>query len=187
MRLFLFLLGVILVCVSFVLCYLGMVGQFEELYKMDVRQVFIELIGDFKILSDSQFIVIGKVIKSIFVGDGDLEDLILIYIFILLFGILVCIEDKCCVWKYIFNEMCFFMVGLVGRCINVVCVVVCLGFYDVGIWLKSINCGGVDGLIIFVNECENRSENDGFEEICVQMRIWYNKYKSYGISMVDLI
>jgi hypothetical protein len=164
-----------------------MAGQFEELHKMDARQASTELIGDLKTLSDSQLTATGKAIKSILVGDGDPEDLTSTYTLIPSLGTSACTEDKCCVWKHISNEMRLSMVGSAGRCTNAARAAVRLGFHDAGTWSKSTNRGGADGSIILANECENRSENDGLEEICAQMRTWYNKYKSYGISMADLI
>jgi hypothetical protein len=164
-----------------------MASQFEDLHKMDSRQASTEMIGDLKTLSDSQLTPTGKAIKAILAGTGDPEDLTSTYTLIPSLGTSACTEDACCVWKHISNEMRLDMVGSAGRCTNFARAAVRLGFHDAGTWSKSTNRGGADGSIILSGECENRSENDGLEEICAQMRIWYNKYKSYGISMADLI
>ncbi|KAH8172412.1 peroxidase domain-containing protein [Sarocladium implicatum] len=161
--------------------------QLEALKHVDKRQASTELIGDLLTLSDSQLTATGKIIKGILTGSGEVEDLTSTYTLIPSLGTSACTEDKCCIWKHISNEMRTEMVGSAGRCTNTARQAVRLGFHDAGAWSKSTKGGGATGHIILGNECENRKENHGLEEVCAQMRIWYNKYKSYGISMADLI
>lgn len=188
MRLSLLQVGAVLAgCIGPALCYPGMADQLEALKHVDKRQASTELIGDLLTLSDSQLTATGKVIKSILTGSGDPEDLESTYTLIPSLGTSACSEDKCCVWKHISNEMRTEMVGDAGRCTNAARQAVRLGFHDAGAWSKNTKGGGATGHIILANECENRSENHGLEEICTQMRVWYNKYKGYGISMADLI
>lgn len=175
-----------LASINQVLAFPGMGEQLEGLHKLKARHST-ELIGDLTSLSDSQLTSTGKTIKGLLQGQGSFEDLTSTYNLIPSIDSDSCKQDKCCVWKHISNEMRESMVGDAGRCSNPARQAVRLGFHDAGTWSKSTGRGGADGSIVLAGECESRSENHGLEEICAQMRIWYDKYKKYGISMADLI
>ncbi|PHH87113.1 hypothetical protein CDD83_9288 [Cordyceps sp. RAO-2017] len=163
----------------------------EELAGRVERRASTELIGDLATLGDGDLTRTGKDIKAILQaqapgfdagstfsganstgcgrggGDGD---------------------DPCCIWKRIADEMREAMVGSAGRCNNVARAAVRLGFHDAASWSKSTGPGGgADGSIVLAGECESRSENNGLQDICGQMRRWFDKYRGHNVSMADLI
>jgi catalase (peroxidase I) len=99
-----------------------------------------------------------------------------------------CRADKCCIWKHIADEMRSKMTGSAGRCNNLARQAVRMGFHDAGAWsLSTGKKGGADGSLVLARECYDRTENNGMRQGCDQMQAWYNKYRSYGVSMADLI
>ena len=168
------------------LAYPGMGQKLEEI-KLKPRQSS-EMIGDLAYLEDDELSPTGQDIKDILNGDAQGEDLTSTYLLPPPKDSAACAADTCCIWKYIANEMRDAMIGSALRCNNAARASIRLGFHDAGTWSKSTGTGGgADGSIVLAGECENRSDNLGLGEICAQMRIWYNKYKGYGVSMADLI
>jgi hypothetical protein len=82
-----------------------------------------------------------------------------------------CLQDTCCIWKYIADEMTAKFRGESGRCNLFARGAIRLGFHDAATWRKGMNYGGADGSIIFNNEIY-RTDNAGLEEIVDQMRLW---------------
>lgn len=169
--------------------YPGMGSALNDLVNLEARQTSQpEMIGDLATLDDSELSPTGRAVKDILLGNALPEDLTSTYILVPPKDSQACAQDTCCIWKYIADEMRDAMIGSALRCNNVARAAVRLGFHDAGAWSKSTGTGGgADGSIVLAGECESRSDNDGLEEICAQMRIWYNKYHSYGVSMADLI
>jgi manganese peroxidase len=146
-----------------------------------------EIIGDLVELPDSKLTPTGKAIKSLLLGDDNPEDVTSTYVAPPTDSE-ACKNDPCCIWKYIAEEMRKAMVGTAGRCNNLARGSVRLGFHDAGTWSKNTGRGGgADGSIVLAGECYDRSENSGLVETCDQYKTWFGKYKSYGISMADLI
>ena len=171
--------------------YPNMKAQMDEISEIVGRQApqpSTELIGDLKTLSDSQLTTVGKNIKSILTVNGVSptdattrytppsggKD-----------GA-ACKADTCCIWSYIVADMVTAFKGSSGRCTGLARSAVRLGFHDAGTWSKSSTFGGADGSILLSDEI-NRSDNNGLQSIATQTKSWYNTYKSYGISMADLI
>ncbi|GKT49493.1 ligninase LG5 [Colletotrichum spaethianum] len=99
-----------------------------------------------------------------------------------------CAADTCCIWKYIADDLQTTFKGESGRCTDFARAAIRLGFHDAGGWSKATGLlGGADGSIILAPEEIKRDENRGLEEIVEQTKVWFNKYKQYGISMADLI
>lgn len=171
------------------LAYPGMGSTLQHLQNLKARQTSEpEMIGDLATLDDSELTPTGRAVKDILLGDALPEDLVNHYVLVPPKDSAACAADTCCIWKHIADEMRDAMIGSALRCNNLARGAVRLGFHDAGTWSKSTGTGGgADGSIILAGECENRSDNDGLEETCAQMRIWWDKYKSYGISMADLI
>lgn len=146
------------------------------------------LIGDLAELADKDLSATGRAVKNILTGKEtgqSLEGRVKSWP---PKGSSACAKDKCCIWKYIADEMHSAMVGSAGRCSDFARQAVRLGFHDAGTWSKSTGKkGGADGSILLARECDERRENKGLLEICAQMRIWFDKYKEFGIGMADLI
>lgn len=171
------------------LAYPGMGSTIHHIENLETRQTSEpEMIGDLRTLEDDELTTTGRAVKDILLGTALAEDLISTYILVPPKDSQACAQDTCCIWKHIADEMRDAMIGSALRCNNLARGAVRLGFHDAGTWSKSTGTGGgADGSITLAGECESRSDNDGLEETCAQMRIWYNKYKSYGVSMADLI
>lgn len=178
------------------LAYPGMGGgsssggsTLEQLARLRARQTSEpEMIGDLATLEDDELTPTGRAVKDILLGQALPEDLISSYILVPPKDSQACAEDTCCIWKHIADDMRDAMIGGALRCNNLARGAVRLGFHDAGTWSKSTGTGGgADGSILLAGECESRSDNDGLEEICAQMRIWWDEWKGYGISLADLI
>ncbi|TDZ22882.1 Versatile peroxidase VPL1 [Colletotrichum orbiculare MAFF 240422] len=99
-----------------------------------------------------------------------------------------CAADTCCIWKYIADDLATTFRGESGRCTDLARAAIRLGFHDAAGWSKGTgNLGGADGSIILASSELPRAENKGLEEIVEQTKVWFEKYKQYGIGMADLI
>ncbi|KAF3356773.1 hypothetical protein VdG1_06196 [Verticillium dahliae VDG1] len=121
-----------------------------------------EMIGDLVGLDDRRLTATSRDIKNI------------------LSGRVLCVE-------HIANEMRGMMVRDAGRCNNLARASIRLGFHDAATWSKDTGGTGADGSIVLTAECARVPENNGLAEVCAQMKTWHDKYKGYGVSMVDLI
>ncbi|KAF6812359.1 ligninase h2 precursor [Colletotrichum musicola] len=146
-----------------------------------------ELIGDLARLPDDMLTETGQAIKAILTVDASGSDEESTYEAPGPKGSPECKADKCCVWKFIADDMASQMVGNAGRCNSVARGAVRLGFHDAASWSKTSGGTGADGSLILANECKTRSDNKGLEEICDTMEGWFNKYKKYGVTMADMI
>lgn len=157
-------------------------------YHVNSRQS-IDVIGDLCNMSDKDLSSVGKTVKLILTGDRNSQpqDTVAHYNSCPAKGTPECVKDTCCIWKHIADEMKDAMTGTAGRCNALARGAIRLGFHDAGTYSKKLKAGGADGSIVTFGECEMRSINKGLEEICHQTRVWFDKYKEYGISMADLI
>lgn len=146
-----------------------------------------ELIGDLATLPDDQLTETGQSIKAILTVEESGSDEESTYEAPGPKGSPECKADKCCVWKFIADDMASQMVGNAGRCNSVARGAVRLGFHDAASWSKTSGGTGADGSLILANECKTRDDNKGLEEICDTMEGWFNKYKKYGVTMADMI
>ncbi|PHH88735.1 hypothetical protein CDD83_7160 [Cordyceps sp. RAO-2017] len=165
-------------------------GMDQALAEVEKRQgpASTSLIGDLAELHDRDLSPTGKAIKDILVGRGDGQKLSRRVGSVPPKTSAACARDKCCIWKYIADDMRAAMVGSAGRCNNVARAAVRLGFHDAGTWSKDTGrAGGADGSILLARECEERRENKGLTEVCARMRAWFDEYKGFGISVADLI
>jgi hypothetical protein len=80
-------------------------------------------------------------------------------------------QDTCCVWKYVADEMAAKFKGDSGRCNLYARGAVRLGFHDAAAWKKGMSYGGADGSMILTDEI-SRDINRGLEEIVDQTRMW---------------
>ncbi|KFA60124.1 hypothetical protein S40285_09549 [Stachybotrys chlorohalonatus IBT 40285] len=189
MRSFPLLSTALLAWIDMGFAYPGMGQQLEELSKIDKRQLNNELIGDLLTLTDDELTPTGAEIKLILTNQVPPQHHNIAYEDpVPEKDTPACAQDTCCIWWYIAQEMAEAMVGNAPRCNKLARASARLGFHDAGSWSKSTGpTGGADGSIVFAHECEDRIENNGLQEVCAQMRIWYSKYQSYGVSMADLI
>lgn len=152
------------------------------------QQLVPEMIGDLEHISECSLTPAGATVKHILLGDISPQDISTSYPSVPPKDSAECAAQTCCIWKYIADELKDAMVGTAGRCNKLARGAVRLGFHDAGGWSRKTGPdGGADGSILLANECEERIENGGLGPICAQMRVWFDKYKSYGISMADLI
>jgi hypothetical protein len=174
--------------VDLVSAYPGMGQQMEDIMKIKERQAAPELIGDLLTLQDSELTPTAASIKAILLNQASGQDTSSFYTEPLPpKGSKACDLDRCCIWKYIADEMKSAMVGNAQRCNNLARAAVRLGFHDAGAWSKSTTGGGADGSVVLARECEDRVDNNGLQNVCSQMRAWYDNYKIHGITMADLI
>lgn len=160
----------------------------EAAEQTEANQPKPELLGDLEHLPECSLTPTGSAIKHILLGQINPQDLFSTYVFVPRKDTPECAADTCCIWKYIADELKDAMVGTAGRCNKLARGAIRLGFHDAGGWSRNTGpYGGADGSILLANECEERRENGGLEGICAQMRVWYDKWKGYGISMADLI
>uniref|UniRef100_L2FRK3 Peroxidase n=1 Tax=Colletotrichum fructicola (strain Nara gc5) TaxID=1213859 RepID=L2FRK3_COLFN len=133
-----------------------------------------ELIGDLATLPDAKLTKTGREIKAILTLQSSGQDQASTYEAPGKKNSAECKADKCCIWKFIADDMVKQMVGNAGRCNSVA---------------RASTSGGTgaDGSIILANECHTRDDNKGLEEICDTMQGWFDKYKKYGVSMADMI
>ncbi|KAI0540100.1 ligninase H2 [Xylaria digitata] len=149
-----------------------------------------ELLGDLITLSSSNLTQVGRDIKELLMNYGSPESDIA-YIDVPALNSTACAQDTCCVWKHIADQMTDLYRGESGRCTKWARMAVRLGFHDAGAWSKATayQGGGADGSICLTDEY-TYSENGGLEDMCLQMRIWYDEWhnkKGFNISMADLI
>jgi hypothetical protein len=165
----------------------GMDNVLEELKQIEIRDTP-ELIGDLIDLRDKDLSRTGRDVKAILLGGGRPQELFMRYQNVPALDSNACKRDTCCVWKYIADEMRDAMVGSSGRCNNLARASIRMAFHDAGTWSKSTGKGGgADGSIILAGECETRKSNKGVMDACAQMRVWYEKWKGYGVTMADMV
>jgi hypothetical protein len=82
-----------------------------------------------------------------------------------------CAADRCCVMKYIADEMTAKFRGPSGRCTAPARGAVRLGFHDAGTWKKGAEYGGADGSMILTDEL-SRPVNMGLSEIVDITKGW---------------
>jgi len=146
-----------------------------------------ELIGDLATLPDSALTSVGKDVKSVILG-GEGRSTATWNTAVPAKGAYSCSQNTCCIWQYISDDMKNTFKGGAGRCNALARGAIRLGFHDAAGWSKSTGTsGGADGSIILAPAEMARPANNGLQEIVAQMSTWYNTYKSYGVSMADLI
>jgi hypothetical protein len=149
-----------------------------------------EMIGDLRNLPDIALSTVAKAIKAILLGTGVPTDLTTTYTAPA--GgkdAAACRADRCCIWKYIANDMRAKMYdSSTGQCTNIARAAIRFGFHDAAAWSKTSGFGGADGSILLTDEM-TRPENGGpaMAAIFAQHTAWWNTYKSYGITVADLI
>lgn len=149
-----------------------------------------ELIGDLVDINPANLTQVGRDITELLLRYGAPESDVS-YTSVPPLKSAACAKDTCCVWKYIADEMTDLFRGESGRCTKWARMAVRLGFHDAGAWSKSTapQGGGADGSICLTDEY-TLPENSGLEDMCLQMRAWYDEWnnkKGFNISMADLI
>ncbi len=176
--------------VSAVIAHPGMGSVLEEIKNMKRQfQPSTELLGDLKTLPDGSLSTTGRAIKAILLGTGNPIDTTSSYTAPA--GgrdAAACRADRCCIWKYIANDMRAAMFQN-GVCTNTARGAIRLGFHDAATWTKTtaIGQGGADGSILLSGSEMTRFENQALAAVGTQFQTWFNTYRNYGISMADLI
>ncbi|KAM7200191.1 putative lip/Mn/Versatile peroxidase [Naviculisporaceae sp. PSN 640] len=169
-----------------VIAYPGMDAVLEHLEQLGSQDTSTELIGDLVSLQPKDYSTVGRLVAGILTGDigGESDE----YNYnVPVLGTNACEYDKCCVWQHIVYMMEKYFRNYDGQCTNAARAAIRLGFHDAAGWSKSTgNFGGADGSVVLSNEGD-RQENQGLKEIITQMKIWFNQWNSFGISMADLI
>jgi len=168
----------------------GMGAAMEELRNMK-RQFSpsTALLGDLKTLPNSALSTVGSAIKAILLGTGNPIDTTNFYT--APSGgkdAAACKADRCCIWKYIANDMRAAMWDSgTNTCTNLARGAIRLGFHDAAAWTITTGNGGADGSIILSGVEMSRTENLALVPTANQFTIWFNTYKNYGVTMADLI
>ena len=97
-----------------------------------------------------------------------------------------CLDDACCIWKFIADDMARSFKAPFGQCNELARQAIRMGFHDAGTWSKTEGGGGADGSIILAGEWM-RDENRGIEGIAHVMQGWYARWHRHGAGMADLI
>ncbi|KAL2197989.1 heme peroxidase [Corynascus similis CBS 632.67] len=148
-----------------------------------------ELLADLKTLPDSALSPAGLTIKNILLANraaASPQDLNTVYKPPGPLDSSECRDDTCCVWKYIADAMAAVFQDQ-KQCNELARQAVRLGFHDAGTWSKSLGGGGADGSVVLSATELARSDNRGLEIAAARMAGWYTEYRSYGVSMADLI
>ncbi|KAK5656809.1 hypothetical protein OQA88_4357 [Cercophora sp. LCS_1] len=176
---------------STVIAHPGMGAVMEEIKQIAKRQFqpSTELMGDLKTLPDNSLSTTGRAVKAILQGTGNPIDTTSTYTAPA--GgrdAQACRADRCCIWKYIANDMRAAMFQN-GVCTNIARGAIRLGFHDAAAWTKTtpVGQGGADGSILLSGSEMTRVENLALATVGAQFTTWFNTYKSYGVAMADLI
>jgi hypothetical protein len=113
----------------------------------------------------------SKAVADIIVGKADGQSTDNAYAVPGELGTPACMQDSCCVWKYVADDMAAKFKGDSGRCNLYARGAVRLGFHDAAAWKKGMSNGGADGSMILTDEI-SRDINRGLEEIVDQTRMW---------------
>jgi len=169
----------------------GMSGALDEVRHMMKRQFqpSTGMIGDLRTLPDSALSVPGKAIKAILQGSGNPIDTTTFYTAPA--GgkdAQACRQDRCCIWKYIANDMRAAMFDAsTGTCTNLARGAIRLGFHDAAAWNTPLPNGGADGSIILSGTEITRIENQPLAPTAAQIQTWFNTYRNYGVTIADMI
>lgn len=96
-----------------------------------------------------------------------------------------CKKDTCCVWSYISQELQGLFQDSTG-CTDPARASIRLGFHDAATWDLQSSYGGADGSILLSDELD-RPDNRGLSEVGGLIKSIFDKYKTNGIGMADLI
>ncbi|KAM7202679.1 putative lip/Mn/Versatile peroxidase [Rhypophila sp. PSN 637] len=146
-----------------------------------------ELLGDLLYLHPTDLTPVGRLIEGILTGttggesdepNNSVPEL----------GSAACHADTCCVWQYVVEDIKKYFKDYDGQCTNAARAAIRLGFHDAAGWSKHTGeFGGADGSVVLAPEEAQRRPNAGLQQIIAQMKIWHDKWSSFGISMADLI
>ncbi|TQV90810.1 hypothetical protein V2A60_002491 [Cordyceps javanica] len=166
----------------------NMAGLASHLARQAAADSSVQLIGDLDGKPDSELSGTGSAIKSILQRTASPEDLTTSYDSVADKDSDECRQDTCCIWKHIADDMASQMVGTAGRCNGLARQSIRMGFHDAATWsLLTGKGGGADGSLVLARECYERPVNAAMKGGCDQMQTWYDTYKSYNVSMADLI
>ncbi|KAG8406913.1 hypothetical protein J3459_018550 [Metarhizium acridum] len=178
---------VILSAISMANAFPGM-SDFRHVPRAQDEENTKKLPGDLEGQDESTMSETGKLIKNILQGNETPQDLTTAYSSVPDQNSAECKADKCCIWKHIADEMKSKMTGDAGRCNNLARQCIRMGFHDAATWsLDTGKDGGADGSLVLARECFDRQVNNGVTDGCNQMQAWFDTYKSFGVSMADLI
>lgn len=168
------------------LAHPGMEAVLEELQAQDCCDST-ELIGDLLNTHERDWSHVGRLVAGVLVGDigGESDE----YNYnVPELGTYACEYDTCCIWQHIVYDIEKYFRDYDGQCTNAARAAIRLGFHDAAAWSKYTGeFGGADGSIVLSHEESRRGANRGLEEIIEQVRIWHDRWGSYGISVADLI
>lgn len=173
---------------GYTLGYPGMGALMAELRKRQF-QPSTEMIGDLITLPDSALSTVGRQVKNILLSTGNPIDTTNFYTAPP--GgrdAAACRADRCCIWKYIADDMRAAMFDSGTRtCTDTARGAIRLGFHDAASWSKTSGGGGADGSILLSGSEMTRIENQALIPVGQQFTAWFNTYRSYGVTMADLI
>lgn len=174
--------------ISVVQAFPGMADLAKNLAARQQPDNSSQLLGDLVDKPDSSLSPTGSLIKKLLTGAENPEDFTTSYTSVPDIRSAACKADTCCVWKHIADEMKSKMVTRDGQCNGLARSCVRMGFHDAATWsLKTGPGGGADGSLVLARECYDRSVNRAMIPACIQMQMWYDRYRRYGVSMADLI
>ncbi|KAL7622022.1 hypothetical protein AAE478_007523 [Parahypoxylon ruwenzoriense] len=144
-----------------------------------------ELLGDLLNIKEEVLTITGKAIRSILTGASAIADRNT-YTPPGELASDVCKQNTLCTWYWVVDELSKAFADSEG-CTDLARGAIRQGFHDAATWDRDSSYGGADGSLLLNDDEPARSDNNGLAEIGSQTRVWYDKYKEYGIGMADLI
>ncbi|KAK5660603.1 hypothetical protein OQA88_13166 [Cercophora sp. LCS_1] len=165
------------------------VSRLKSELRKQTFQPSTEMIGDLITLPDSALSTVGQQVKNILLGTGNPTDRTNFYTAPP--GgrnAKACRADRCCIWKHIADDMKASMFDSgTGTCTDTARGAIRLGFHDAAAWSKTSGGSGADGSILLSGSEMTRPENAALIPVGQQFTTWFDTYRSYGVTMADLI
>jgi manganese peroxidase len=98
-----------------------------------------------------------------------------------------CAADTCCVWDSVATDLVKLFTGSDGLCTDDARAAVRMGFHDAGAWSKTSGPGGADGSLLLSADEITRSENNGMQNIRIELLKVLAKYATFGVGGADLV
>ncbi|QDS75246.1 hypothetical protein FKW77_000610 [Venturia effusa] len=164
----------------------GMLKEMAPLARRQAANTTVEMIGDLK--TQGATTPVGISVQNCLLGTGPCEDLSAkTYTSPGALGSDACKADTCCVWDFVAADLVKLFTGSDGLCNDNARAAVRMGFHDAGSWERSSTSGGADGSLLLSADEITRSENNGMQNIRIELLKVLAKYVLDGVGAADLV
>ena len=101
-------------------------------------------------------------------------------------GTSACINDTCCVWDYLVNDLVELFTACDGTCTSAARSAIRFAFHDAASWNLQSSFGGADGSLFLTVEEISRPENNGLQAWRQRGLQLLQKYGVFGVGAADL-